>query len=117
MMTKPQSKRKPSTEQRRSRLKPGSPELAAYDKPPEHPLSRERDLDTIPLRDLPAGSVDPAAGPHFRLCPDCGCFKPKHHGGVCQRFPQPLTKLASDGCWDGVPLPAPEEEGDERITE
>ncbi len=53
-------------------------------------------------------------GPVFRHCTDCGCFKSKHHAGVCRRHPQPLTKEASDGCWDGVPLPAT---GDEQITE
>lgn len=53
------------------------------------------------------------SGPIFRHCTDCGCFKSKHHGGVCQRYPQPLTKAASDGCWDGVPLPSE----DEQITE
>jgi hypothetical protein len=64
-----------------------------------------------------AAAAEPDGRPHFRHCADCGCFKSKHHGGVCRRHPQPLTKAASDGCWDGVPLPAPEGEGDEQITE
>lgn len=65
-------------------------------------------------RKNPGSGAAPPVNPHFRLCPDCGCFKPKHHGGVCQRRPQPLTKTAGDGCWDGVPLPVG---GDEQITE